>query len=165
MIQLKAKDIMNTEMITIPEDMTISEASQILTEKMISGAPVTNKDGKLIGVLSLSDIARNVKEKAKIISEKLKMDFYLHDWESQLNQEDLENLHIETNDETLVKDIMTPMIFSVSPETPLSEMAEIMYNGRIHRLIVTEEDNVLGIVTTLDILKAIANLKENCSPT
>ena len=50
---------------------------------------------------------------------------------------------------------MTPMVFSVSVNASLAEMADIMIGGRVHRLIVTEGNEVVGIVTTLDMLKTL----------
>ncbi|MFQ5675045.1 MAG: CBS domain-containing protein [bacterium] len=50
---------------------------------------------------------------------------------------------------------MTPLIFKVAETEPISSMADTMIGGRIHRLLVTRDDQVVGIVTTLDILKVV----------
>lgn len=155
MKNLTAKDIMNTEVFTVRDDMTVHELAIFFTEKMISGAPVVNKDNKLIGVVSLSDIVRNDAQRSAIIKTEHESDFYLSGWEDELNEEDLHELHLEKDDGMSVGEIMTPIIFQVPETTPITDMADTMINGRIHRLLVTKEERVLGIVTTLDMLKAM----------
>ncbi|MFQ5675044.1 MAG: CBS domain-containing protein, partial [bacterium] len=56
---LRAKDVMNTNVLTVNNDMTVHELALFFTENMISGAPVVDEAGKLLGVVSLSDIVRN----------------------------------------------------------------------------------------------------------
>jgi CBS domain-containing protein len=59
-------------------------------------------------------------------------------------------------DAVLVRDIMTPVSFSVTPETPLPELCEFLMKGRIHRAVVVEGDLLVGIVTSADVLRAVA---------
>ena len=51
---------------------------------------------------------------------------------------------------------MTPVPFSVEPEMPLSELCELLVRGRIHRAVVVEKGQLLGIVTSVDVLRAVA---------
>lgn len=155
MKNLTAKDIMNSDVIVVADEMTVHELANFFTEKMISGAPVINKEGKLIGVVSLSDIVRNDAQRTAIVKRKHETDFYLDGWEDKLDEDDFQDLRLEEDDGLIVRDIMTPLIFKVAETTPISEMADIMIGGRIHRLIVTRDDQVAGIVSTLDMLKAI----------
>jgi CBS domain-containing protein len=57
-----------------------------------------------------------------------------------------------------VREIMTPMIFKVSEEDSIQEVADIMLKGRIHRVFVTRGTLLTGIVTALDMLQVIRNL-------
>jgi len=57
-----------------------------------------------------------------------------------------------------VRDIMTPMIFSVSENTSVQEVADVMLKRRIHRVFVTRDGKLAGIVTALDMLKVIRDL-------
>ncbi len=150
-----AKDIMHKNVFTVPDDMPVHELANFFTTKMISGAPVVDKEGKLIGVVSVSDIVRNDSVRAAIMEERHLADYYLQGWEDTLNDDELKELHVEENDTLLVRDIMTPLIFKVDETTTMNEMADTMINGRIHRLIVTRNSKVAGIITTLDLLKAI----------
>ncbi|HEX9653693.1 MAG TPA: CBS domain-containing protein, partial [bacterium] len=64
MKRLVAKDIMNTDVITVEEDLSVGDLANLLTDKMITGAPVVNAKGKLVGVVSMSDIVRNEAHRA-----------------------------------------------------------------------------------------------------
>jgi CBS domain-containing protein len=57
-----------------------------------------------------------------------------------------------------VKDIMTPMLFKVDENTTIQEVADAMIGGRVHRLLVTHGGKVIGIVTTMDMLKVIRDM-------
>ena len=75
MKNLIAKDIMNPSVISVEEDLSVHELANFFTEKMISGAPVVNKDGKLVGVVSLSDIVRNDERRTAIVNDKRESDY------------------------------------------------------------------------------------------
>ncbi len=81
--------------------------------------------------------------------------YYLRSWEDKLDEEEVRHFQIVEDDGLSVREIMTPLIFKVAENASIAEMADTMIGGRIHRLIVTQEDRVVGIVTTLDMLKAI----------
>ena len=150
-----AKDVMNTNVITVDADMTVHELAGFFTEKMITGAPVVNGSGKLMGVVSVTDIIRNDAQRVWIASQKHENEYYLHGWEDEFSSDEVNELHLEEDEGLKVRDIMTPIIFKVKENTAISEMADMMINGRIHRLLVTKGSKVVGIVTTLDMLKTI----------
>ncbi len=155
MKNLIAKDIMNPSVISVEEDLSVHELANFFTAKMISGAPVVNKDGKLVGVVSLSDIVRNDERRTAIVNDKQESDYYLSGWEDNLNSDEIQELHLEEDDSLTVRNIMTPLIFKVKETELISAMSDIMIGGRIHRLLVTRDEKVVGIITTLDMLKAI----------
>jgi CBS domain-containing protein len=78
----------------------------------------------------------------------------VRDWEDQVNREDLRALHVEEGD-VLVRDIMTPAVYSVREDASVEAMARTMVSGRIHRLFVTRQRRIVGIVTSLDLLKLL----------
>jgi CBS domain-containing protein len=146
---------MNHRVITVSDEMTVQELADLFTGEMISGAPVVDADERLVGVVSLSDIVRTGARRAGITADPLRTSYYLFGWEDKVSEEDFDDLRLEVDSETLVRDIMTPTIFGVPETMPIGEMADTMIRGRIHRLIVTRGSHVVGIVTTLDMLKAI----------
>ena len=155
MKNLLAQDIMNPNVIVAHESMTIQELSNLLTSNMITGAPVVDESGKLVGVVSGTDIIRSGARRDAALKEKREASYYLRGWEDKIDEDELGAFHIIEDEGLKVQDIMTPLIFKVSEDTAIGEMADTMIGGRIHRLIVTRDDRVVGIVTTLDMLKAI----------
>ena len=150
-----AKDVMNTRFISVPVEWSVEEVSQFLVDKAITGAPVTDEAGKFIGVVSLTDIVRYDSLAEMDLRADEPHDYYLHGWEDRLAPEELSSFHIAEKPHAFVRDIMTPMIFKVDESTSIQEVADTMLGGRIHRLMVTRKDKIVGIITTMDMLKVI----------
>jgi predicted transcriptional regulator len=155
---LKAKDVMNPRVISVPAGWTVEELSQFLIDKAITGAPVKDETGNLIGVVSLTDIVRYDSLVEIDLRADVPHDFYMHGWEDRLSPEELSSFHVEEKPQTTVRNIMTPMLFKVDEDTSLQEVADTMIGGRVHRLLVTREGKVVGIVTTMDLLKVIRDM-------
>ncbi len=153
MKDLKARDIMNTDVLSVRDDMTVQELAGFLTEREILGAPVVDSEGEVVGVVSCTDIAQSTSTGANILLERSTPGFYEHGWEDKLGPDELERLHLEENESLPVKEIMTPTIYTVPEDTPISDIAKAMVAGRIHRLLVTRGTRLVGIITTLDMLK------------
>lgn len=153
---VKARDIMNTDVLTIQDDMSAREAADFLINHEISGAPVEDRKGKVVGVVSLTDVALAGTDRvgfASSVSDN--PDFYLRGWEDELDPEDFRTLHIE--DEGLpVREIMTRSVYSVEEEATLPEVARAMVQAKIHRVLVRRGEEIVGIISTLDLLKAVA---------
>jgi predicted transcriptional regulator len=158
MATLLAKDIMNPEILAVPSDWTVAELASFFAEKAITGAPVVDEDGNLIGVVSTTDIFRQTFQSDKPIRANEPHDYYLHGWEDKLSPEDLSSFHVEEPPDITVREIMTPMIFKIDAKTPISNVAQTMLRGRIHRLLVVDGEQIVGIITTLDMLKLIRDM-------
>lgn len=150
-----AKDVMSAPVMTVPEDMTVPDLEELLTEKMITGAPVVNAEGEMIGLVSRTDVLRSESRRHRIARQSASPDGSLQGWQGKVNEEDIAQLTVDETDDLTARDIMTPTVYTVSEETPVSEIAGEMVRGRIHRLVVTRADRPVGIVTTLDILRAL----------
>ena len=138
---------MNTEVLSVQDDMTVQELATFLTEREILGAPVVDSEGEVVGVVSCTDIAQNA-----VRENQARIDFFGQGWEDKMDPEDLQDLPVE-NESLLVREIMTPTIYTVPKDTLISEIAKAMVAGRIHRLLVTRGTQLVGIITTLDLLK------------
>ena len=151
------KDIMTTDVQSVQDDWSLETLSQFFFDKQISGAPVVDGNENLAGVVSLSDLARNSTLPATS-SEQSAHDYYQNTGAtSGISQEDLSKLKIESESMITVKDIMTPMVFEMSEDTSVQKAAETMLKGHIHRVLVTRDKKLAGIVTTMDMLKVIAH--------
>lgn len=146
-----ARDVMIHPVLAVREDWTVHELASYFTEKSISGAPVLDKTGRLSGVVSLSDIVDQVTQDREPASRPAR------GWEKPYNPEDLRGLAIEDGGR-LVSEIMTPTFFTIPDTTSLPRIARTMVAGRIHRLLVTRQGHVVGIVTTLDLLRELAGM-------
>lgn len=156
---ITAADLMNPRVLTVKHDMTVRELANFLVEKDISGAPVEDGSGKLVGVVSLTDIAAAVAEDDDEELESERGDFFVSEWEEGLSREEVEELGLD-DPELTVAEIMTPEVFAVREETPVSEIAEAMIQNHVHRLLVTREDRVVGIISTSDLLGLLVEEKE-----
>jgi CBS domain-containing protein len=155
--RLTAGDVMNPSVITVRDDLSVQEAAALLTENEITGAPVTNPRGKLVGVISVTDIAESAAEGADLSPGGSR--FRQHDLEGRASRGELRDLHVESAG-LPVRDIMTPTVFTVPENTPVSKLAKTMISGRIHRLLVTRRGRIVGIVTALDLLKLLVERKK-----
>ena len=146
---ITASDLMNPGVLTVLEDMTVRELASFLMENEISGAPVADAQGRLVGVVSLTDIAALASGEDRSVGEE-GSSFFGRDWEDDgLEEEDVEELPL---DGVHVADIMNPKIYSVREDATVPEIASLMLNGHLHRLLVTREDRAVGIITTSDLL-------------
>lgn len=150
---ITAADVMNPNVLVVQEDMTVEELARFLVESEISGAPVVDPDGRLVGVVSITDLARSV---ADTTADPPGPDFFVSEWGGTLRRDEVERLRFgarfDEGTEMRVRDIMTPDVYSVHAETPIPEVAETLINSHIHRLLVINGERVVGIVTSSDLL-------------
>ena len=149
------KDLMNPDIMTVADEMTTDELARYLIEREISGAPVVDSQGHLIGVVSMTDIGRNVAEPSGLGSSR-GSNFY-RDGAADLTLEDLGGRYAEEPAVT-VRDVMTAAIHQVPVTASVAEVAQIMVQQHIHRLVVTQGKEPVGIITSMDLLKLVADL-------
>lgn len=156
---ITAADLMNPRVLTVREDLTVRELANVLVENDISGAPVEDRSGKLVGVVSLTDIAAALADDGEDEEEGERADFFLSEWEGErTSREEMEELGLDEAELTVAQ-IMTPEVFTVREDTPVSEIAEAMIQNHVHRIIVTREDRVVGIISTSDLLGLLVEEK------
>ncbi|KPJ96130.1 MAG: hypothetical protein AMJ53_01355 [Gammaproteobacteria bacterium SG8_11] len=150
------QDIMTNEVWSVKADWSLETLSQFFFDKHVSGAPVVDNNDKLLGVVSITDLARSttLSPTSGHETHDYYVDTRIH---SGISQDDLALLRVESESAVTVKDIMTPMIFEVEDDTSVQEAASMMLKGRIHRVFVTRDKKVVGVVTTMDMLKVIAS--------
>ena len=151
---IKAADIMQREVIWAQADMSIADLVALLYNHRISGVPVVDEKGVLVGVISATDVLMGdmVLGQAPV----METDYHTH---VDIHADSWEVLRIEPEDDRRVRDLMSTSVVTAQPEMPIEELARIMYTNRIHRLIVLEGELLAGIVTTMDILRAVMEKK------
>lgn len=161
---LQAKDVMTRDVIAVPADMPIKDLAGFLTNHGISGAPVIDDNDDLIGVVSLTDIARyddlpaTRRGQGTDGGHDVYVRFGLESLENEYDREDLESFQVEGGSGATVEDIMTPVVFGVVESVPIQDVADYMIRGRIHRQFVTRDKKVVGVISAMDLLKVVRDL-------
>ena len=154
----KAKDIMNIDIVSFSPDTSIFVAAEEFAKRKISGAPVVDKKGKIIGVISASDIIRFVDIKMS----KLPMIYSPGISCLLLMFIQIEKGHIDFKSEmkkvsrTKVKDVMTRHIITITPNASLLEISELIEKEDVNRLpVVNKTGKIVGIVARADVIRGI----------
>ena len=150
---MNVREIMTKKVLTVSASWSIEELKSFLLEHSITGAPVVDDSKNLIGVVSATDLLREVSPSEK--DDDFVGDYYALALERPLSNEEIDTLHVETESIRAVRDIMTPVVFKVDADSPLEDVAEEMVKGRVHRMLVTEGDALVGIVAALDMVRAL----------
>ena len=144
-----AADLMAPNPVSVAAGASVQEAAAFLTNKGFSAAPVIDEAGRPVGVLSQSDIVVHDRESGPCVSGH--PEYYER---SDLSPPKIIWRDVVNGDPTQVRDIMTPIVFSVAPETPAYKVIEEMLAHKVHRLFVVGSDGVLvGTVSTVDVLR------------
>ncbi len=137
---MQIKQLMTTDVLTVGPDTSLKEAARRMLEAGISGIPVTDDEGALIGIITEADFVateadRRVKRRAGLLR------FFME-------QPDIPSR------ERKVGDVMTEEVVTVTPEGDHAEAARLMENERVKRLPVVEEGRLVGVVSRADMLRA-----------
>jgi CBS domain-containing protein len=150
MQQMNARDVMTASVISVGPDVGTHELAKLLLDKGISGVPVVDAGGKPIGMVSESDlIGRGDSDQEARRDRWLRL---LAEGEL-LNPEFLASLH---SPDRRARDIMASPIVSVNEEAEVSEIARLLITHHIKRVPVVRDGQVVGIVSRVDLLRAIA---------
>ena len=130
---MRVAELMQTNLRTIQSDEPLVQAITLIADGHISGLPVVDRHGRLVGVLSSSDVLQVIAE-AETNAERNRI---------------FEQLE--------VREVMTPRPQTIGPEASAREAAQRMLYSEVHRLFVEDKDRLVGIVTTSDLVRAIAS--------
>ena len=147
---MQARDIMNKNVITVQEDSSIEEAAGILTEYKISGAPVVNKQGKIVGMVTEGDLLhKETNPRTPAFLNILGAFIYVRGIERY--REDFKKLAA-----TSTSEIMTTDVITASGDMEIEDVAALMVEHGIKRVPVVENGNIIGIISRADIIKTLA---------
>ena len=143
-----AEKIMTTDVITVSPNTALVKAAKIMMEKRINGLPVVDS-GKLVGILCQSDLIAQQK-KFPIPSLFTFLDGYISLTSEKHLEKEVQKIAAATVDQA-----MTPHPVTVSPTTPIEEIASLMVDRNFHTLPVLVEGKLVGIVGKEDLLKLL----------
>jgi CBS-domain-containing membrane protein len=147
---LTAQDIMTREVITVNQTATVRELAALLLTSNISGAPVVDDAGKVIGVVTESDLIFQNKKVHLPAAFAILDAFVFLESPGKMEQE------LKKMAGAKVGDICSHKLVSVTPETGLDELATLMAEKKIHTLPVMAEGNLVGVIGKSDIIRTIA---------
>jgi CBS domain-containing protein len=155
MADLQVRDVMTTTVVTVEASSTLHDATVTFATNGISGAPVVDEQGDLVGVLSETDILTFVKTLQEGIRQEEPATSFLNvPFEDILKDEKLAGVYKEISGKK-VKDIMTKDVLTVSPDTSVMEAIDMMIKKDVNRVPVVEHGKIVGIVTKGDIIWAL----------
>ncbi len=131
----RVREIMHPRVARIQPEASLAEVIRMLVRESVSGVPVVEPDCRLVGVVSMRDVLAAIAE----LLDACPSDSF----ESVLMGRQ-------------VMDIMTPMVFSVSPDMPITELAGTLHEARLHRAFVVDHGRLSGVVSTFDVMRAAA---------
>lgn len=173
---LTVADIMSTDVVTVDGSMTLREVAAVLSDQHLSGAPVVDAR-RVVGVISASDVLRyaaastpaavggemEVDDDARLDewddNERPPAEFYTKlELEEGAELAEARALH-EVLESTTAAEMMTPTLCSLPPDASVIEASNYMLWAEVHRILVIEHEELVGIVTTMDIVRAVAQKK------
>lgn len=158
---ITAADLMNPDVLTVSQQMTVRDLAAFLMDNEITGAPVVDPEGRLVGVVSVVDIADVAagEEEGERAGESagsvpLAGDFHAGGFGPEPSPAELEALGPFDGQEGEIRvgEIMNPEYYSVPEDATVSQIAMTLLANHVHRLLVIEEGKVAGIITTSDLL-------------
>lgn len=164
----RARDIMATEVVTVAPDTSVRELTRLLADEAISGVPVVDSSGDVMGVVSSTDVVRFAATTSDVSwldaypEETYESDvqsrgayFLPEDWPDFVRRVPATEVPNAFSDFT-VSELMTPVSFSIEPHASVKDVADFLVRGRIHRALVIDGGRLVGIVTAMDVLRAVA---------
>jgi CBS domain-containing protein len=155
-MDFRARQLMEPAVITVAPETPLLNVHRLFVEEEIHGAPVVDDDGVVRGVISSMDLLRAIEEEYErgAVPETWTYRFYREELASSETDwlQVPEDLHARLAQLT-VADAMVREIVSVSQDAPIAEVARLMREQRIHRVLVTEDDELRGIISTYDLIR------------
>ena len=144
---LTAADVMTTDVITVSQDATVRDIATLLRSKRISGVPVVDAAGHILGIVTEGDL---------ILREAIAGEHRRSWWLSLFDDPNAVARDYAKTHGQVAKDVMTTPVISVGPATMLSEIAKMLERHRIKRVPVVKHSKLVGIVSRSNLLQALA---------
>ena len=146
---MRAIDVMTPNVITVDPDTLVQDLAKLLSERNISGAPVVDKTGGIVGIVSEGDLLHRSELGTERHTQKRRA-WWLEHFASELARD-----YVKSHGRT-VKDIMTRDVATVSEDTELADIATLLETKRIKRVPVLRDGKIVGIVSRANLVRALA---------
>lgn len=145
--KLTVAEIMTRDVFALAPDTSLETAARVMVQKGVSGAPVVNGDGRVVGVVSLVDLVDPDRDKGEGAGYPA---FY------RISHGVAEILGDGVRPSAgNVQEVMTRSVLSVEHATAVDQAAERLLEFGVHRLLVMEGEILVGIISSTDLLRAL----------
>jgi len=152
--ELTAGEIMQPSVITVGRRTPIAEVERVFADQRISGCPVTDEVGHIVGVISQRDLIERYAEGEDRLS---KEGFYdVPAWDTD---EEYGTKTVPDTAEDVAGDLMNAEVHAVEKEATVPEVARAMMKHGVHRLLVRHAGKFIGLLSSTDVLRAVAAMK------
>ena len=132
---MRVSEVMQTNLKVIGAADLVGDAVALLADNHVSGLPVVDAEGRLVGVLSNSDILQALAEHTDPVERE------------------------RVFEQTEVRELMTPRPQTINPDANLRDAAQRMLYLEVHRLFVEKDGKLAGVVSTTDLVRTMAGMK------
>jgi CBS domain-containing protein len=153
---MKAADIMTRNVVSVQPETTILQAADLMLQHGISGLPVVQSDGRVVGIVTEGDFLRR-SETGTQRKRPRWVQFLVGP--GRLAEE-----YVRSSSRR-IEDVMTHAVHTIGEDTPVSDVVELMERHRIKRLPVLRDDKLVGIVSRANLLHALASLARETKST
>jgi len=150
---MRAMDVMTTDVITVSPDTTVQDLAKLLAERGISGTPVVDAGGQLVGIVSEGDLLHRAEIGTAHRHRERRRSWWLDHFASEAARE-----YVKSHGRT-VNDVMTPNVVTVSEDTDLAEVAALLEARRIKRVPVLRDGRIVGIISRANLVRALGATK------
>lgn len=142
---MKAAHVMTFGAATITPDASIREAARMMLDHRISGLPVVDQNGDLVGIITEGDLLSGITG-----------DRHRRRWLEFILDPNKSSTAPQAHPAQNVAEVMTRRVMTVTADTPVDEVVKIMKTNGIKRIPVVKENKVVGIISRADLLRGLA---------
>jgi CBS domain-containing protein len=156
MTAMTAQDVMTDSVVSVAPESPLIDVLRLFVEEDIHGAPVVDEAGRLVGVITTTDLLRaqeDEQDTARASIDRLReiLEFSAPEWSGDLS--DFGNRLAQR----VVSEVMTKGCVSVPRAASVADVARCLRENRIHRVWVEDDGRLCGVVSTLDLMPVIEN--------
>ena len=152
---MNASDVMTRDVISVTPDSSIMHAARLMVLKRISGLPVIDEAGNLVGIITEGDFLR----RAEIGTQRHRARWI----EFLVGPGKLADEYVHSSGRK-VQEVMSPEVYTVSEDSSLEEVVALMERRRVKRLPVMRKTRVVGIITRASLIRALLNVSRDVKP-
>ena len=145
---MQAADVMGVNVVTVRPEWSVQQVSMVMLEKGISGLPVVDKEGRLVGIVSEGDLMRRADCGTG----------HRHSWwlRMLMGRDGLAQEYVREHGRK-VEDVMTREVITASPSASLGEIADVLERRKIKRVPIVENGKLVGVVSRANVVQAVAS--------